>query len=202
MRTISPGKTLRILALALAGLAMAGCASPQPLQYTQMPPEDGHPTVLAGNGRTLSCVPFARDHSQVKIHGDAVTWWKQAAGRYRRSQTPAVGAILVLHNYAGPKHGHLAVVTRIVSPREIRVDHANWLNDGAVYLNDPVTDVSPGNDWSMVRVWNIPADAWGSNVYPVQGFIGPGKAGDASDAIARGGAAGPVAFAPVAFDDE
>jgi surface antigen len=191
MRTIPANTTIPFLATALLALALAGCASPQPLQYSRMPPENGRPTVLAGTGRTLSCVPFARNHSQVKIHGDAVTWWTQAAGHYKRADAPSLGSIMVLHNYAGPRHGHLAVVQKIVSPREIRVDHANWLNDGAVYLHDPVTDVSPDNDWSMVRVWNIPADAWGSNVYPVQGFIGPGRV---PGAVAQGGVMGPVAF--------
>ena len=47
------------------------------------------------------------------------------------------------------------------------------MDNGAVYVNDPVVDVSPNNDWSQVRVWNIPANAWGGRVYPVQGFIAP-----------------------------
>jgi hypothetical protein len=79
---------------------------------------------------------------------------------------------MVLHNYAGAKRGHLAVVREVVGPREIRVDHANWLNDGSVYVNDPVQDVSDDNDWSLVRVFNPKAGAWGSRLYPVQGFIG------------------------------
>ena len=177
------------VALVLAPV-LAGCAtSPPPVTaYAAMPPEQGRGVVRPGNGTTLNCVPFARDNSAVKIFGDAVTWWDQAAGRYPRMETPEPGAIMVLHNYAGPKHGHLAVVRRVVNPREIRVDHANWLNDGAVYLNDPVVDVSQDNDWSQVRVWNIPNNAWGSRVYPVQGFIGPANPG--------GGNGGPVAFAP------
>ena len=78
---------------------------------------------------------------------------------------------MVLSNYAGPDRGHVAVVERIVSSREIRVDHANWLDDGAIYVNDPVADISPDNDWSMVRVFNIKTGAWGGHIYPVQGFI-------------------------------
>ena len=84
---------------------------------------------------------------------------------------------MVLTGYAGPERGHLAVVRQIVSPREIRVDHANWLNDGAIYLDDPVQDVSRWNDWSMVRVYNIKTGAWGGKVYPVQGFIGGATGG-------------------------
>jgi hypothetical protein len=70
------------------------------------------------------------------------------------------------------------VVQQIISPREIRVDHANWLDDGSIYLNDPVADVSEDNDWSEVRVWNIRTGAWGGNIYPVQGFILPNQPDD------------------------
>ncbi len=121
----------------------------------------------------LECVPYARLHSGVVIYGDAYTWWTQAAGRYPRKALPSAGAVMVLFDYAGPERGHLAVVRRLVSPREIRVDHANWLDDGAIYVNDPVVDVSADNDWSLVRVWNIQRGAWGGRAYPVQGFIGP-----------------------------
>ena len=61
---------------------------------------------------------------------------------------------------------------RSFRPREIRVDHANWLDDGSIYLNDPVEDVSADNDWSQVRVCNIKTGGWGGKIYPVQGFIG------------------------------
>ncbi len=64
----------------------------------------------------------------------------------------------------------------IVSPRKILIDHANWLDDGAVYVNDPVIDVSDNNDWTVVKVWNIRSGSWGTKVYKVQGFIGPGPA--------------------------
>ena len=73
---------------------------------------------------------------------------------------------MVLTGYAGPDRAHVAVVRDVVSPREIRVDHANWLNDGSIYLNDPVVDVSPDNDWSQVRVWNIKTGAWGVTPIP------------------------------------
>jgi hypothetical protein len=182
-----------LLVVMTVALALEGCAS-SVMDYSRMPPEQGRAVVQQGDGRTLNCVPFAREHSDVKIFGDAVTWWDQAKGRYARTEEPSLGSIMVLHDYAGPKHGHLAVVRSMVNSREIRVDHANWLNDGAVYLNDPVVDVSQGNDWSQVRVWNIPNNAWGSRVYPVQGFIGPSH--DVSGgALAQGGAMGPVALA-------
>ena len=90
---------------------------------------------------------------------------------------------MVFTGYAGPGRGHVAVVSRMISDREIRIDHANWLNDGAIYLDDPVVDVSPDNDWSEIRVWNPRAGSWGVRTYLVQGFIGPGPA-DGSDRVA------------------
>ena len=81
--------------------------------------------------------------------------------------------MLVLDGYAGPERAHLAVVRTVVSPREIHVDHANWLNSGAIYLDDAVADVSPNNDWSLVKVFNLATGTWGTHAYGVRGFIGP-----------------------------
>jgi hypothetical protein len=91
---------------------------------------------------------------------------------------------MVLNNYAGPSRAHLAVVRRLVSSREIRVDHANWLDDGSIYVNDPVEDVSSDNDWSLVRVFNLKTGGWGAKLYPVLGFIG-GSGEDRPDLLAR-----------------
>ena len=121
------------------------------------------------------CVGFARERSGIDIHGDAWTWWDQADGRYARDSAPELGAVLVLTGYAGEKRAHLAVVRDMDSPRVIRVDHANWLNDGRIYLDDPVADVSADNDWSEVRVYNLRDHGWGAKVYQVQGFILPRK---------------------------
>jgi surface antigen len=123
-------------------------------------------------GSWTDCVPFARSRSGINIYGDAHTWWAQADGRYPTGHAPVPGAVMVLDNYAGEKRAHLAVVTRLVSDREIRVDHANWLNDGAIYLDNAVLDISPVNDWSRVRVWNSRSGAWGGRAYEVRGFIG------------------------------
>lgn len=122
----------------------------------------------------LECVPYARARSGVRLFGDAGTWWAKAEGRYRRSRAPVKGSVLVLTGYGGPGRGHLAVVADLVSDREIALDHANWLGDGAIYLNDPAVDVSPDNDWSAVRIWNARTHGWGLKTYPVEGFIGPG----------------------------
>ena len=66
--------------------------------------------------------------------------------------------------------GHVAVVSEVVSEREIRVDHANW-DRNKVSLKMDVIDVSDNNDWSAVRLKSQPS-AFGS-VYPIKGFIYP-----------------------------
>jgi surface antigen len=165
----------KLLAVALLALSLEGCAS-QVMDYSQAPmPREPAQTAIENDGqKPLQCVPYAREHSGIKIYGDAYTWWNKAAGKYPRAALPEPGAVMVLNNYAGPTHGHVAVVRQLVSPREIRVDHANWLNDGSIYVNDPVEDVSSGNDWSVVRVYNLRTGGWGGRLYPVQGFIGAG----------------------------
>jgi len=165
----------KLAVAALLALALEGCAgqSADLMDYgqTPMPPEPGRSVVQEDHQKPLQCVPYARDHSAVKIHGDAYTWWNQAAGKYPRSSQPSSGSVMVLFNYAGPDRGHVAVVRDLISAREIRVDHANWLDDGSIYVNDPVEDVSSQNDWSLVRVFNLKTGAWGGKVYPVEGFI-------------------------------
>jgi surface antigen len=169
------GSFVRLAAAAAFCALLAGCST--------APDSDRDFSDRASNGtatmtipeKPISCVPFARDHSGVNIRGDAYTWWDQAQGHYSRHSTPASGAVMVLSGYSGPKHAHVAVVRCVISSREIRVDHANWLNNGAIYLDDPVADISPDNDWSLVLVWNIQTRAWGVRRYNVQGFIGPGK---------------------------
>ena len=164
------GSQFRLAAVTAFCLLTAACAS--------APEYSGNTPGWSGaesSGGPLQCVPFARDHSQVKIYGDAADWWDKAAGLYARGEVPQLGSILVLTGYAGPHRSHVAVVTAMVSDREIRVDHANWLNDGAVFTNDPVVDVSPDNDWSQVKVYNERIGAWGTRIYLVQGFIGPSR---------------------------
>jgi surface antigen len=194
------GIIAKIACAALLAAGLSGCAS-DPMDYSQMPDEHGRSMVENSGQNPLQCVPYARAHSRIKIYGDAVTWWDQAAGKYERGAMPAQGAVMVLHDYAGPAHGHVAVVRALVSSREIRVDHANWLSDGSIYVNDPVMDVSASNDWSSVRVFNIKTGAWGGKVYPVQGFIGSGTdSGPPGDealpdlVAANGGGMGAVSF--------
>ena len=164
------GSQIRLAAVTAFCLLTAACAS--------APDYSGSTSGWSSaetSSAPLQCVPFARDHSQVKIYGDAADWWNKAAGLYARGEVPQLGSILVLTGYAGPHRSHVAVVTAMVSDREIRIDHANWLNDGAVFTDDPVVDVSPDNDWSQVRVYNERIGAWGARTYLVQGFIGPSR---------------------------
>ena len=165
------GSRIRLAAVTAFCLLTAACASAPNYDYSGSSgwnSAEQQPTQVP-----LQCVPYAREHSQVKIYGDAAEWWDKATGIYARSEVPQLGSVLVLTGYAGPRHSHVAIVTAMVSSREIRVDHANWLNDGAIFTNDPVVDVSPDNDWSQVKVFNERTGAWGARIYLVQGFIGP-----------------------------
>ena len=188
------GIITKLAAVALLALSLEGCGSTV-MNYDEnpMPHEYGRTVTKDTNNKPLQCVPYARAHSDVKLYGDAYTWWDKAEGKYPRGAVPELGAVMVLNNYAGPEHAHLAVVRQMVSTREIRVDHANWLNDGSIYVNDPVEDVSDANDWSLVRVFNLKTDAWGGKVYPVQGFIG-GKADGRPDLVAGGASPGATAL--------
>ena len=173
MRAI--GKLAAAVVIPTLGLALGlgGCApSVMDYQQTPMPRESGRTVVQNDGHKPLQCVPYAREHSGIRLFGDAYTWWDQAEGKYERGALPEPGAVMVLNKYAGSDRAHLAVVRRLVGPREIRVDHANWLDDGSIYVNNPVEDVSSDNDWSVVRVFNLKTGGWGTKLYPVQGFIG------------------------------
>ena len=160
-------KFAAVAALALNCAACVGSVAPEAAI------DRGDQPSLVVSEDPQGCAAYARARSGIALYGDAYTWWDQAAGRYGRESQPQQGAVLVLTGYAGPKHDHLAVVSKLVSQREIRVDHANWLNDGNIYLNTPVIDVSPDNTWSEVRVWNTRDGHFGGNTYTVQGFIVP-----------------------------
>ncbi len=146
-------------------------APPPPVSYAPRAPlAFGAPEVLP-IARPLQCVPYARQRSGVEIYGDAYTWWDQAHGRFARVSQPQPGAVLAMWGYRTTTRGHVAYVTAVLDERMILVDHANWLNSGEISVNVPVIDVSPGNDWSQVRIWHIPGSHWGGRVYNVQGFI-------------------------------
>jgi CHAP domain len=172
------GSLIRLATAALIASALAGCASSPDVRYSDYTDRPTYGAKIENPDMPNECVPYARARSGIPIHGDANTWWAQAAGRYQREASPLLGSVMVLTGYASDGRNHLAVVSAMVDGREIRVDHANWLNDGNIYVDDPVIDVSANNDWSAVRVWNARTRAWGTRVYLVEGFIGPGPADD------------------------
>jgi hypothetical protein len=121
--------------------------------------------------RRLFCVEYARMRSGLAVFGDAKTWWARAKDLYARVSHPVEEAVMVFAGSKRLKRGHVAVVTHIVSPREIIVDQANWQNKGEIDHATPVLDVSRNNDWSLVRVWDIPSASFGGRVYRISGFI-------------------------------
>lgn len=126
---------------------------------------------LKAQGRRWSCVPFARELTGFQITGDAWRWWDASAGRYNRGRMPVAGSVIVLKRYGSMRRGHVAVVRRVVSSREIIVDQANWAPRGRVNEPARVIDVSAKNDWSQTRFWHQPTGQMGTTVYPTYGFI-------------------------------
>jgi len=138
----------------------------------------------------LQCVPFARSESGIDIHGNAKTWWAQAAGDYARGQEPRKGAVMAFASTPGMPYGHVAVVEKIVGDREILISHANWSpihgRRGQIERDVRVVDVSDAGDWSLVRVWYAPIGDLGTRTNPVQGFIYPNAGGtDTAPALAE-----------------
>jgi hypothetical protein len=171
------GSLLRLAAAVTLSFALADCASTDTGSFS------GQGDISQSSIREarveippvpLQCVAYARVRSGLVIYGDAGTWWAKAEGVYVRGSVPLPGSVMVLTGYAGPGRAHVAVVASRMSNREITVDHANWLDDGAIYRDDPVVDVSPENNWSEVRIFNPRTSSWGTRTYLVQGFIGPG----------------------------
>ena len=114
------------------------------------------------------CVPVARAVSGIEIKGNAATWWKQAADLYQRGSQPQIGAVLNFRASKAMPMGHVAVVSAVVSEREVLVDQANWERN-RITEDTLVVDVSAQNDWSEVRVANANGTLGRSN--PVYGFI-------------------------------
>jgi len=126
------------------------------------------PTLASSGG---NCVAYAREVTGVDLSGNAAAWWPHAEGRYNRGHQPATGAILVFKAYGRMRVGHVAVVSRIVGPREVLVDQANWVR-GRVTKAMSVVDASPLNDWTSVKVLEPQSGTHGRE-NPTFGFIYP-----------------------------
>lgn len=158
----------RLCFIALFTVFVSGCAStPRVLNTSEK---------AAGyyDQEHEQCVPYARRVSGINLMGNAYTWWTSAAGIYARGQQPQPNAVLVLARSNKLRNGHLAVVTQVLSPREIDVTHRNWGNDRysrrIVYQSLRVQDISPDNSWTNVRMWNPELNVFGLP-YPAYGFI-------------------------------
>jgi surface antigen len=132
------------------------------------------PAAVAAEGY-WQCVPFARLMSGIQIFGDARTWWSQAVNHYETGGTPKAGSVLCFKPTSRMKLGHVAVVSQVLTDRVIQITHANWSvidgGRGQVEQDVTVVDVSPGGDWSQVKVWYDPIRDLGTTVYPTYGFI-------------------------------
>ena len=129
----------------------------------------------SANAQGLQCVQFARMFTGLQLFGDAATWWGQAMGKYSRGFTPESGSVLVFKATGVMSHGHVSVVSHVLTDRIIQVTHANWSviggHRGQVEKDVTVVDVSPTGDWSQVKVWYDPSHNLGNSVYPTYGFI-------------------------------
>ncbi|MEJ0018081.1 MAG: CHAP domain-containing protein [Acetobacteraceae bacterium] len=149
--------------LALLLLALSACAS-------RGPSGDAHLGDYVGGRVAVECAPFARALSGVRLSGSAADWWGQAAGRYDRGEAPSVGSVLVLRRSGRLPSGHVAVVSQVLGERQILVTQANWVHH-RVTADQPVIDISPDNDWSLIRLWWPPSGQMGITDYPAYGFI-------------------------------
>jgi surface antigen len=135
------------------------------------------PTAGALADTYWQCVPFARLISGIHIFGDARTWWQQAIGKYETGFTPRAGAVLCFKPTQRMRLGHVAVVSQVLTDRIVQITHANWSpiegSRGKIEKDVTLVDVSPGGDWSEVKVWYDPSRDLGGSTYPTYGFIYP-----------------------------
>lgn len=160
----------------------------------------GTPILPVAQTGGLSCVPYVRMATGMTVSGDARMWWHNAAATYARGQTPERGSVLAFMSSGGMSRGHVAVVSRVVNPRTIEIDHANWagpgIRRGAVMRGVTVVDVSDRNDWTSVRVQvGHNAQNFG-RTYPTHGFIYNRPVGSRT-LMAAGAATREVAEAPM-----
>jgi hypothetical protein len=172
-------------------------ARPQPVKQVL---RAATPRAAIDEGGSISCVPYVRSVTGMDISGNAHLWWGNAAGSYARGQRPERGAVLSFRSSGGMRLGHVAVVSKVVSAREVLIDHSNWegpgIRKGTIMRGVSVVDVSDRNDWSAVRVQvGRDDDAYG-RVYPVNGFIYNRPDSGRMMTASNGGAFEEVAEAP------
>jgi CHAP domain len=135
----------------------------------------GRHAALPAGYINISCVPYAREVTGMQISGNGWQWWGNAAGSYARGHRPEPGAVLAFRSTGNMRYGHVAVVSKVLGPRHLLINHANWagpgIRRGSVMEGVHVIDVSEMNDWTEVRVqigWD--GDSFGRS-YPTFGFI-------------------------------
>lgn len=157
----------------------------------------GGRSYAGGYGGGISCVPYARQATGMAISGNGGEWWYNAAGLYARDNRPEPGAVMAFRSSGGMRAGHVAVVERVISSREVLIHHANWggpgIRRGSIMRGVSVIDASPNNDWTQVRVQVGYSNENYGRAYSTYGFIHnrPDTTGGAMFARAplRGGAA-------------
>jgi surface antigen len=150
----------------LLALALSACGASRSAPVAGANPYGG------GRIAGLTCAPFARELSGIALYGEAASWWDGAAGQYRRSSRPGVGSVLVFRRSSRLPEGHVSVVSRVLTPRQVLVIQANWVPN-ELDEDQLVVDVSERNDWSAVRVWYPPIGQMGAHTYATYGFILP-----------------------------
>lgn len=161
----------RITMIGLATLAASGAAQARNHHHAGL----AHHRYASAHAHVIQCVAFAKEASDVEIHGNARDWWGRAAGVYERGHAPEEGSVLNFRPTGRMPLGHVAVVTQVVDSRTIQIDQSHW-NSRGISRDVSVVDVSPDNDWSAVRVELGHQGTFGS-IYPTFGFIYPRAAG-------------------------
>jgi surface antigen len=173
---------MKIIFAAGLSLLLSACATADRSVFTSDTPRQSAYISARVASQPVQCVPYARQQSGIQIMGDAYSWWDRAAPTYDRGHSPRTGSVLVLARTSKMKHGHVAVVTDVLGPRQINVTHSNWGNDRysrrVIYDYMRVEDASAKNDWSSVRFWNPDKNVFGFP-YQAKGFIYPARTGPA-----------------------
>ena len=93
------------------------------------------------------------ENSGIELSGNAARGGTTLPACMSGALAPEVGSILNFRARPGTcGWATVAVVTNVISPRHIEIDHANWGAPGRISRNIDVVDVSPSNDWTDVRV--------------------------------------------------